>query len=678
MGSVMTASISRRNFLWQTVSTIALTVSYTGRAAANDAVPCKPKSDNPAALAELVKSTPIIDIHCHIFNATDIPAYQFLKSVVSLKAFSDAYLAEADKGSIYQLKNGEWEAFYRESENEFDDIMELVREHEFLDNSYPLDRLLLTPGYHQEAALLRQLAASDPVASDNMEKRLIRAVLKRHDDGDNSAYARNWFRYSGIVDWPGPRKVTEAQIDTVAQRMRTQNARLRAGYHALRGVKRFIGCIVRSRVENFLDLRRTYAIHGVAIESPVKLFTPALVDFDYWLAGPSLRPAARRSAPSLIESKDASEHSRLNERTSVKRPRTTLMEQVELMGGLSKLFPAECHGYFPFCPWRQVDLTETGAPKKDTPLEILKTAITDHGFIGVKLYPAMGFRPRNNHLVSQHPSIEHPMFPIHLYDRDRFPYLPERKRGQSEQDWRFEAGKKFGRLLDDALSALYQYCVDHNVPIMAHAGPSNFAGGYDIYDGTLKHNFFSEKGAIIYWHKLIADPALKFASLRLNLAHSGFGNEYWEEQLIAALREDNNIYADVSYFEKILGGKSGDACRNAEEDGAKLHGAFNAHPNIAKKFMYGSDWYMMTQEDHSENYLNVIAKVLHNKVKDAPTFKAVMAGNASRFLGLTLKENSNYERLTAFYDRTFGPHSSKAREARTKLDRLADIGLETA
>ena len=97
------------------------------------------------------------------------------------------------------------------------------------------------------------------------------------------------------------------------------------------------------------------------------MVTPALVDFTKWL--------------------DASETP------------MTISKQVALMSRLSRERPAELphiHGFVPFDPLRQAIHDKVGGPATNSPLAIVDKAVMQQGFVGVKLYPPMGFRAANN------------------------------------------------------------------------------------------------------------------------------------------------------------------------------------------------------------------------------------------------------------------------------------------
>jgi len=88
---------------------------------------------------------------------------------------------------------------------------------------------------------------------------------------------------------------------------------------------------------------------------------------------------------------------------------------------------------------------------------------TTGGLVGVKLYPPMGFRATDNrHLPDV--SFNEPA------------YLPSPDTG---------LGSQIGSKLDAALSKLYTWCSDNNVPIMAHTSHS-FGPNSDYEDRQIR------------------------------------------------------------------------------------------------------------------------------------------------------------------------------------------------
>ena len=121
-------------------------------------------------------------------------------------------------------------------------------------------------------------------------------------------------------------------------------------------------------------------------------------------------------------------------------------------------------GYIAFDPARQA-LRED--PNSMDP--VIVEAIRNQHFIGIKLYPPMGFRPIGNAELEDSP----------------FPSIIARK-----------LAPNVGRKIDDALLVLYKWCLEHQVPdigtlrrfqlrtprICRTGGPAILARGFEIED----------------------------------------------------------------------------------------------------------------------------------------------------------------------------------------------------
>lgn len=77
----------------------------------------------------------------------------------------------------------------------------------------------------------------------------------------------------------------------------------------------------------------------------------------------------------------------------------TPRQQVDLMEYIFVITGGRFHGYAAFDPLRQVRYDEKRPNGRDSPLSplrIVKRAVMEQGFVGIKLYPPMGFRPIGN------------------------------------------------------------------------------------------------------------------------------------------------------------------------------------------------------------------------------------------------------------------------------------------
>ena len=271
---------------------------------------------------------------------------------------------------------------------------------------------------------------------------------------------------------------------------------------------KWVVSFTRFRRELLADLDKVN--HGRAV-----LMTPALVDFTRWL--------------------DASETPMM------------ISKQVALMSRLSRERPADLphiHGFVPFDPLRQAIYDKIGGPAADSPLAIVENAIMRQGFVGVKLYPPMGFRASDNASAGND-------FPCWVRFGKGSPGYDETCGGRGHGD--DGLGSEPGALLDAALMKLFEWCAANHVPIMAHTNNSNGAGpGYGMRTNPK------------YWHPVLQ----KFPTLHVNFAHfGGFNEAFVKGQLdLSALNKtwewtigrmvsaapDRLIFSDISYFSEVL------------------------------------------------------------------------------------------------------------------------------
>ena len=175
----------------------------------------------------------------------------------------------------------------------------------------------------------------------------------------------------------------------------------------------------------------------------IVLFAPALVDFSNWLGDSAASP---------------------------------LQQQVELMDALARRQKkGRMHGYVAFDPLRQLLAEEKR--QAQTSLTLAKAAVETQGFLGVKVYSPMGFRPTGNAGAGT-------TFPAAVIG-DR---------------------RDFGARLDKALDDLYAWCSRDGVAILAHAANSQAA-----------NREFGLRADPKFWRIVLK----KHRELRLNLAHFG-------------------------------------------------------------------------------------------------------------------------------------------------------------
>ena len=207
-----------------------------------------------------------------------------------------------------------------------------------------------------------------------------------------------------------------------------------------------------------------------------------------------------------------------------KAPISSIAEQVDVMDALqvtiAQSTDMHMHSMVGFDPRRSAEDRNV--------LKLVKHAINDCGFVGVKLYPPMGFQPIENGELK----------------------VPEEPKGAS------------GKHIERALMELYDWCAAEDVPIIAHA--ENSLGSLCGY---------GHRASPEWWRKVLANP--KYTRLRINLAHFGgfdealdigdnapqglrcetdkYSGAVWEDIIGETIRDDGRefLFADLGYLSEL-------------------------------------------------------------------------------------------------------------------------------
>jgi predicted TIM-barrel fold metal-dependent hydrolase len=224
-----------------------------------------------------------------------------------------------------------------------------------------------------------------------------------------------------------------------------------------------------------------------------------------------------------------------------------------------------------------------------------------YGFVGVKVYPQMGWRPSGNQ-----PRI-----------------------GLSDSD-----AAELDRVVDD----LFTWCEAEHVPITAHCADSNYAdplfvgfGGPDDWIPVLR----------------------RYPALHINLGHFGGdvkdgATDGWPWKIARAAGESPGLFADVGNRRV-----DDDAVAAAYFDMLAHMWVTPATAAMADRLMYGSDWYMLAINPEHNQFLARYRDLYTDRfgVERAAGF---LGGNALSFLGFNNASNRNAQRLFARYQR-FAP-----------------------
>ena len=324
------------------------------------------------------------------------------------------------------------------------------------------------------------------------------------------------------------------------------------------------------------------------------LFVPLMIDYEYWFAN------------------------------SLDNP---LGQQIDdVFRNVVLAHPGRIHPFVPFDPARELAyrkgmVNPDGQLEENQPLALVKEAIESKGFIGVKLYNSLGFRPLGN------ADLEASLKRRHIAVRNqKLPYL--------------FAGEEY----DEVLCDLYDYCVDQEVPITAHC----VMDGIEAYPGA-SHDFGQAK----FWDQVLRQD--RYGNLRLNLAHFGWnqspgqgyaGSNSWARDVCRLIVKYDNVYADVSHHRVLT--RSG---RNQFIQGyRRMKKDFSADiEKIKSRILFGTDWHVLRRMSGYRDFLHNYERVLQEaEVFSSSDLDRFQGGNALEFLGLH-PGGGNRRRLDRLY-----------------------------
>jgi predicted TIM-barrel fold metal-dependent hydrolase len=346
-------------------------------------------------------------------------------------------------------------------------------------------------------------------------------------------------------------------------------------------------------------------------------------------------------------------------------PEPSIASQIDAMyRDIVLPYQGRIHPFVSFDPARELayrnglpapDDPDDGPPEKYSSLELVKDAIRNKGFIGVKVYNTVGYRPLSNAIVDE--------------ERRRIFQRNRRKR------YMVFRGQEF----DDVLCELYEFCVGERVPITAHCT----SNGVEAYFGA-SFDF----GRPEYWREVLD----AFPDLHLNLAHFGWdhpegyypeapsllvqaarriersvrtrsiralsapsrreGERTWVREICEMAERYMHLYADVAHH-----GVTAD--KDIPKYKLAYQGICRDFPGaIQKKLLFGIDWHVITREDNFESFKDRYVRVLgEDSIFTSDEIEDFLGGNALHFLGLLplgtapeLGWTGNRTRLQGFYE----------------------------
>jgi len=226
-----------------------------------------------------------------------------------------------------------------------------------------------------------------------------------------------------------------------------------------------------------------------------------------------------------------------------------MQDQIYLHQRLAKLMGGYIFPVVAYNPWSDIKSNYRY-------LAMVEDAITNRGFKGVKIYPPIGYYPEGNSIAGRYPTdLKHP-------DLNK---------------------------LDSALNALYELCVEKNIPVMAHGNhtmgrnnPSKLMAGPESWG-----NVFKKEG---------------LSSLKVNIGHFGglhidHDNNNWSRQFVDVMKTAPGLYADIGNWQDLIEGT------NAKSLAKLLKIDLGNNRNASNQVMFGTDWFMLNQNPDWKKYL---------------------------------------------------------------------------
>ena len=298
----------------------------------------------------------VIDVHCHIFNASDLQVGDFLSKVVASELNSEALSIIGqfvqDIGWSFAPSAAEELAWLGRRRTNPDLVLRALA---------PTARFGKLPA---TTAQLPDITGGD---SQSRFEAFYQTFQKQRPEQFKN-FTRSYAEQAQVFQTrraatAGAIRGLSALEPTSVQRSleSPRNLETMIEYESMGEmppILSFVKAFFRYRTENAWLALQTY---GCDSTLGVDLITPAMVDFDLWLGSPS---------------KDQG------------RTKSHLEDQLKLASEIARATAGRVHQFTPFNPRR--------AACDSTYFDLCTQAIDSYGCIGFKLYPPMGFSPWNN------------------------------------------------------------------------------------------------------------------------------------------------------------------------------------------------------------------------------------------------------------------------------------------
>jgi predicted TIM-barrel fold metal-dependent hydrolase len=245
-------------------------------------------------------------------------------------------------------------------------------------------------------------------------------------------------------------------------------------------------------------------------------------------------------------------------------------------------------------------------------LALLEDAAVNRSFIGVKIYPPIGYYPSGNSTPRRYPN------------RSKAPNLEE---------------------LDKELYRLYDKCIDLDIPVIAHG---NHSMGAEANHKPM--------GGPLGWRELLSNP--RYQELRVNIGHFG-GNfidcssRTWTEQFIDIMSKSSRLYGDIGYWNELANGDAAEV-QNFKQ---LLNTDIGSGELASDRILFGTDWLMLSREQDWHHYAGSLYSAFKGADIGDSTINRFFSQNSMALFGMNKKDqnhstiDSNRSRLFKHYEK---------------------------
>jgi hypothetical protein len=291
------------------------------------------------------KSPLAIDIHAHVFNATDLQVRDFIARVAGRQAPGGLATLAKYLGGVLRFLS--WHAAPTGK-----DEMRMLRKLSADVESCPAPTVRATLDAQRASQYERAVSELKGTAA---RMRVERGIPSLERSASWEAASDNEKGIRAIEQLPDRYRTFRDR-----RALRAGPLELSAERVSLESALAFVIEMFQYRYGSVYRLLQTYN----AEEQKLDLIVAHLVDYDWWLSGGKATP-------------------------------TSLREQIDVMTSIAVLTGGRVHPFVPFCPFREAQYRRQPTSTFSS-LELVQQAILSKGAIGVKLYPPMGFAPLGN------------------------------------------------------------------------------------------------------------------------------------------------------------------------------------------------------------------------------------------------------------------------------------------